>query len=68
MKNFADFIKETYDIEIPKGNIPGSWFIQNHIPMIVRCSCCEMTMASPSAWINDDGYTFCADCAGVSES
>jgi len=67
MKQFFDYIKETRDIEIPEGNIPGSWFKENHLPMVVRCCCCEMTMALPSAYIDDEGYTYCSDCAGVDE-
>ena len=68
MRNFADYIKQEMGIEMPKGNVPGSWFYDNHIVMVVRCCCCDMTMASPSAWIDDEGYTYCSDCADVSES
>ena len=57
MKKFEEYVKEEMGIEMPKGNIPGSWFFENHIPMVVRCSYCDMTMASPSAWIDDEGYT-----------
>jgi len=67
MTNFRDYIKQSYQLEMPQGNISGEWFSQNGIPMVVRCSCCGMTMASPSAWIDDEGYTFCSDCADVSE-
>lgn len=65
MKNFIDFIHDTYNLEVPKNEISGTWFFENQIPMIVRCCCCEMSMASPSAWIDDDGYTYCGDCAGI---
>jgi len=68
MKSFEEYVKFHFGVEMPHGNIPGSWFTENGIPMVVRCSCCEMTMASPSAWIDEEGYTFCGDCAGVSES
>ena len=67
MKSFEEYVAENLEVEMPHGNIPGSWFVENGIPMVVRCTCCEMTMASPSAWVNDEGYTFCADCAGVNE-
>lgn len=67
MKSFADYIKEHRNLEMPHGNIPGSWFAENGLPMVVHCTCCEMTMASPSAWIDDEGYTYCSDCAGVEE-
>ena len=26
-----------------------------------------MTMASPSAWMDDEGYTYCSDCADIKE-
>lgn len=67
MKSFEDFIAEKWNLKMPKGTISGLWFVENGIPMIVHCSCCEMTMASPSAWIDDEGYTYCASCAGVNE-
>ena len=67
MKSFTDYIKEKLDLEMPKGNVPGSWFADNGIPMVVRCCCCDMTMVSPSAWIDDEGYTYCGTCADVEE-
>lgn len=67
MVSFSEYVKREMGIEMPKGNIPGSWFVDNRIPMVVRCSCCDMTMASPSAWIDDEGYTYCGSCADVKE-
>ena len=67
MQSFKDYIKHHFDLEMPKGSISGEWFSQNGIPMVVRCSCCDMTMASPSAWIDEDGYTYCETCADVEE-
>lgn len=67
MKSFDEYVRERFHEEMPKGNISGAWFAEHHIPMIVRCCCCEMTMASPSAWIDDNGYTYCSDCAGDEE-
>ena len=66
MKNFIQYVKDR-GIEVPEGNISGEWFSKHCYPMVVRCSCCEMTMAIPSAWIDDEGYTYCSDCAGVEE-
>ncbi len=68
MTSFSDYIKYNFDLEMPHGEISGAWFSENRLPMVVRCSCCDMTMASPSAWIDDDGYTFCSGCAGVSDN
>jgi len=67
MKSFYEYVRAR-GIEIPEGNISGEWFAKHGYPMIVRCSCCEMTMATPSCFIDDEGYTFCSDCADVSES
>ena len=67
MKSFYEYVRAR-GIEIPKGNIPGEWFAKHGYPMIVRWSCCEMTMAIPSCFVDDEGYTFCSDCADVSES
>lgn len=67
MISFSEYVKKELNVEMPNGNISGSWFYDNGIPMIVRCCCCDMTMASPSAWIDDEGYTYCADCADIEE-
>ena len=66
MKSFTEYVRDR-GIEIPEKEIPGSWFSRHGYPMVVRCTCCEMTMATPSAWVDDNGYTFCSDCAGVNE-
>ena len=65
MKSFKQYVEEELKVKMPEGNISGAWFYEHSIPMIVRCCCCEMTMASPSAWIEDDGYTYCGECADV---
>lgn len=67
MISFSEYVKKELNVEMPHGNIPGSWFHDNGIPMIVRCCCCDMTMASPSAWIDEEGYTYCSDCADIEE-
>lgn len=66
MKSFFDYVREQ-GIEIPERTISGEWFHEHGFPMIVRCCCCDMTMASPSAWIDKQGYTYCSDCAEVEE-
>ena len=62
MRTFESYVKEELGIDVPKGNIGGDWFAKNHIPMIVACTSCGMTMASPFALINSDGECFCGDC------
>ncbi len=62
MRTFESYVKEELGIDVPKGNIGGDWFSKNHIPMIVACTSCGMTMASPFALINRDGECFCSDC------
>lgn len=66
MISFRQYV-EARGIEMPTGEIPGSWFSDHGYPMVVRCACCEMTMAIPSAYIDDEGYTFCSSCADVEE-
>ena len=63
MVTFNEFIKREFDIEVPKGNISGAWFAEHRIPMVVRCCCCDMTMASPCAHFDKKGYTYCSTCA-----
>lgn len=67
MISFREYLKKN-DIELPETpTISGGWFAKHGIPMVVRCTCCEMTMAAPSAWIDDEGYTYCSDCAKIEE-
>ena len=65
MKTFAEYIDQNLCIKMPEGTISGEWFYEHQIPMVVACCCCRMTMASPSAWIDDEGYIYCSDCADV---
>ena len=62
MRTAEQYISEEMGIEMPKGEIPGSWFEENDLPMIVQCTCCGMTMALPSAMVSDEGEIFCSDC------
>lgn len=64
MKTFKRYCEENLGIEFPKSNtISGGWFASHGLPMIVACSCCEMTMALPSAMIDEHGHCFCSNCA-----
>ena len=64
MRTAEIYLKEEMNIELPKGNVPGSWFKENGLPMIVSCCCCGTTMALPSAMIDDDdGSIYCSSCA-----
>ena len=67
MKSFKDYVEKRFNIKMPEGNISGEWFMKSSLPMIVKCSCCEMTMASPSAWVDYEEYTYCSDCADIRE-
>ena len=64
MKSFAKWLKENYDAEMPKGTVDAGWFYEHGLPMIVECKCCTMTMALPSALIDDEGNVYCSDCGG----
>ena len=63
MRTAKRFIKEEFDIEMPQGDISGQWFAENRLPMIVRCCCCDTSMALPSAMLDDEGNVFCSSCA-----
>lgn len=63
MKIAKQWLLENMGIEIPAGEVSAEWFIDNNLPMIVRCSCCETTMILPSAIVDDDGYVYCGSCA-----
>ena len=63
MRTAETWIFEEMGVEMPKDNIPGSWFAENALPMIVRCTCCDTSMALPSAMIDDDGTIYCPFCA-----
>ena len=63
MKTVRQFLLDEIGLEMPEDNINGAWFVEHDLPMIVECECCGMTMALPSAMVDDEGYTFCASCA-----
>ena len=63
MKSFKEWLKANYNEELPKGNIDMGWFGQRGLPAIVECACCKMTMALPNAYIDEESYTYCSDCA-----
>jgi len=65
MTTFRNYVLVNYGLEVPSPHIPGNWFSENGIPMIVACTCCGMTMSSPSAWIDRDGQCYCSGCAGA---
>lgn len=65
MKNFGDWLKENRGINLPEGNINGSWFAENGLPMVVSCTCCGSTMCVVNAMIDEEGQTFCGHCVGV---
>lgn len=65
LTSVRNYLIQKMDLEMPSGNIPGSWFSENGLLMIVRCTCCDMTMALPSAFVDyDTGEIFCYGCAG----
>lgn len=63
---FKELIETDFGIEMPEGDIPMDWFDENNLPMLVECSSCGCTMASPAALIDktDDHFYFvCESCA-----
>lgn len=63
MKTFKDYIKDSYNLTMPEPMVSGDWFAENGFPMVVACTCCGMTMALPSAMIDNDGHCYCSNCA-----
>ena len=64
MMTAREWLKAECDVDMPEGNINGSWFAENNLPMIVECACCGSTMALPSAMIDDNYIVYCSACAG----
>ena len=64
MKSFADWLKANTNIKMPEGSVSASWFYERGLPMVVECKCCGMTMALPSAFIDEDGNIYCSSCKG----
>lgn len=64
MKKFSEWIAGNGDYFPLSGAVSASWFAERGLPMIVECTCCGMTMALPSAYIDEKDYIYCADCAG----
>lgn len=64
MQTFEQWLKVNRGIGMPKGDVPERWFTDHDINMVVRCSCCEMTLTAPHAYIDNEGYTYCSKCKG----
>lgn len=62
LRTAEKYIWEEMGEEMPKGEIPASWFAEQGLPMIVECTYCGMTMALPSALVDDDGNCYCHGC------
>lgn len=67
MTTFRNYILKNYGIEMPDDIIPGTWFSEHGLPMIVACTCCGSTMSSPSALIDEDGSCYCSSCGGAED-
>lgn len=63
MKKFYEWYLDCFGESVPNENLNGSWFVEKRLPMIVACTCCDMTMALPSAMIDEFDQIYCTDCA-----
>lgn len=63
MKTFQEWFKANRSEEFPEGDINGSWFVEHNIPMVVQCTCCDMTLCVVNAHIDNYGNTFCGSCS-----
>ncbi len=68
MITFRNWFEKNYPNEkYPTGNVDGQWFADHDIPMIVSCTCCEMTMVVISALVDNEGQVFCSGCGELEE-
>lgn len=65
MRTAEKYIFDELSVEVPKDEIPASWFDENDLPMVVECTCCGSTMVLLSAMIDDNGFCFCRECAPI---
>ncbi|MBE6148165.1 MAG: hypothetical protein E7167_01435 [Firmicutes bacterium] len=62
LRTAEKYVLEEMGVEMPKGEISGAWFAEQGLPMIVECTECGMTMALPSALVDDNGHCYCHGC------
>lgn len=66
MKKFKDWYKGVTgvepDYETAQDKI--SWCMKRDLPVITSCIHCERTLVIFSAFMDDEGYTYCRSCAG----
>ena len=57
---------EEHGLDTSKGSVSGAEFDRLRIPMVVRCTGCEMSMTilSPSVRVDDRDYVWCKECGG----
>ena len=68
MKKFKDWYKEVSGKELPSAALHnGNWYMEQGLPMVVSCTCCESTLLLPGAYLDDEDYIYCSSCAGVEE-
>ena len=63
-KAMEDYVQEDLGIEVPEGTLDGAWFNSHNLPMVVQCRCCETSMVLFSAWVDEEGFCYCPQCAG----
>ena len=68
MRTVKQYILEEMGIEMPKGEIPESWFKENNLPKEIYCVCCGVKMELQSAMVEDGGLVFCKKCEKSLES
>lgn len=62
MRTVKQYILEEMGIEMPKGEIPESWFKENNLPKEIYCACCGIKMELQLAMVEDGGLVFCKKC------
>jgi len=67
MKTGREILKERGLKANENGLLAVGDLLEAGLPPAVKCTGCEMTMGLLSAFVDDEGYVWCSDCALVKE-
>lgn len=67
MKTFYQWYKEVSGKDISgQKTFHSKWFVERGLPMVVKCTCCELIMPLPVAFVDERNYLYCSTCANES--
>lgn len=68
MKSFKEWYKAVSGKDLPDTQLHnGNWFAAEGLPIVVSCTCCESTLLLPGAYLDDEDYIYCPNCAEIEE-